>query len=397
MVTRTSQPGAVVTIREVRTGRDLRRFIDLPWRIYNSTEHPQWVPPLKLVVRDALDEQGNPFYRHASRALFLAERDGEVVGRVAAIENRAHNATHHDRVGFWGFFECVNEPPVSQALFTAAAAWLAARGLNVMRGPASPSLNSEAGLLVQGFRWPPTIMTPWNPRYYAELVEAAGFAKVKDLRGYYLPMDDARFALPPQFAEHAARARRRSALTFRDIDLHRFAEEVERCRQLYNAAWADNWGFVPMTVEEFQHLAQGLKLLIRPELAFMAEYDGTPAGFLIVLPDFNHLFKKIGTGRLFPTGWLTLLLGKSRLRTARVVLLGVNPAFRSRSIMQLFAHELYQRGRAMGAMGAEASWILEDNHLMTKPLEMLGAKSYKTWRLYERGIGASPPRVNPST
>ena len=374
-------------IREVRTRADFRSFIDLPWRIYNATDHPQWVPPLKLVVRDALDTKGNPFYQTADRALFLAERDGQVVGRIAAIENRAHNATHHDRVGFWGFFESIDDGAVAQALFDAAAAWLGARGLTVMRGPVSPSLNHEAGLLVQGFRWPPTIMTPWNPRYYAGLVEGAGFTAAQDLLGYYLPMDDERFTLPPQFAAHAARARASSALTFRNLDLRNFAAEAERCRLLYNAAWADNWGFVPMTAADFQHLAEGLKLLIRPDLAFMAEHEGEPAGFLVVLPDFNHLFKRIGTGRLFPTGWLTLLLGRSRLKTGRVVLLGVAPKYRSRSILQLFAHELYQRGRAMGAMGAEASWILEQNHLMTKPLETMGAKAYRRWRLYDRGVG----------
>lgn len=376
-------------VREVRTSADLRRFIDVPWHIYNATDHPQWVPPLKLVVRDALDVKGNPFYQQAERALFVAERDGVPVGRIAAIENRAHNATHGDRVGFWGFFECVDDPAVAAALFDRAAAWLSARGLTVMRGPVSPSLNAEAGLLVQGFRWQPTIMTPWNPRYYPPLVEGVGFAPVKDLLGYYLPMDDPRFALPPQFAEHAARARKNSTLVFRDIDLANFGAEAEQCRLLYNAAWSGNWGFVPMTRDEFQHLASGLKLLLRSDLTFMAEHEGQPAGFLIVLPDFNHLFKRIRSGRLLPTGWLTLLLGRSRLLTGRVVLLGVAPQFRTRGILQLFAHELYLRGRAMGATGAEASWVLEDNHLMTKPLEMLGAKAYRRWRLYDRPIADS--------
>lgn len=381
-----------IRIREVRSSSELRRFVDLPWRIYNAADHPQWIPPLKRVVRDALDERKEPFYRNAGRALFLAERDGAVVGRIAAIENRAHNAVHADRVGFWGFFECVDDAAVASALFAAAESWLAARGLTVMRGPVSPSLNHEAGLLVRGFRWPLMLMTTWNPRHYVPLVEGAGFVAVKELLGYYLPMDDARFALPPQVAQHAARAIARSRLTFRDIDLRGdFEAEAERCRLLYNAAWADNWGFVPMTAEEFRHLAGGLKLLLRSDFAFMAELDGRPAGFLIVLPDFNQVFKRIGTGRLFPTGWLHLLLGKSRLRTGRVVLLGVAPEFRSRSILQLFAHELYQRGRAVGATGAEASWILEDNHLMRRPLEVLGAQVYKAWRIYERAIGPQSP------
>ena len=187
-----------IRISEVRSSSELRRFIDLPWRIYTAADHPQWVPPLKLMVRDALDERKNPFYRNASRALFLAERGGAVVGRIAAIENRAHNAVHADRVGFWGFFECIDDAEVASALFGAAESWLAARGLTVMRGPVSPSLNHEAGLLVRGYRWPPTVMTTWNPRYYVPLVEGAGFTAAKELLAYFLPMDDARFALPPQ-------------------------------------------------------------------------------------------------------------------------------------------------------------------------------------------------------
>ena len=373
---------APVTIHPVQTRAELDRFIDLPWSLYERG-HPQYAPPLRMVVRDLLDP-ANPFYREADRALFVAKQGTRVVGRIAAIENRAHNAYHHDRTGFYGFFECVDSAVVAEALFEAAGGWLRARGLTSMRGPVNPSMNHECGLLVQGFRWPAMLMTPWTPRHYVTLHEQAGFTGVKDLLAYFLPMSDPRFALPPAFVEHANRARNAAGLTFRALDFSNTAEEAERCRQLYVAAWERNWGFVPPSREEFLHLATSLKPLLIRDFAFMAEVAGEPAGFLILLPDFNHLFRRIGTGKLFPTGWLQLLWGKRRLRSGRIVLLGVAPRFRTRSILELFAHELYERGRQYGAVGAEGSWILEDNHLMTKPLEALGAKVYRRWRLYER-------------
>lgn len=373
-----------VTIRPVQTPAELDRFIELPWSLYERG-HPQYAPPLRMVVRDLLDLK-NPFYQHADRALFVAERGGRVVGRIAAIENRAHNARYADRTGFYGFFECIDDGDVANALFDAAGTWLRARGLTSMRGPVSPSMNHECGLLVQGFRWPAMLMTPWTPRHYVTLHEQAGLSGVKDLLAYFLPMDDPRFALPPAFVEHAERARKAAGLTFRSLDLRHFEREAQRCRLLYNSAWDRNWGFVPATEAEFAHLAHSLKPLLIRDFAFMAEIAGEPAGFLILVPDFNHIFRRIGTGKLLPTGWLQLLLGKSRLRSGRIALLGVDPRFRTRSILELFAHELYQRGRAYGAQGAEASWILEDNHLMTKPLEAMGAKPYRRWRLYERPL-----------
>lgn len=375
-----------ITITRVTSRRDLSRFIDLPWAIYDSATHPQWVPPLRLMVLDALDDRKNPFYLRATRALFLAVRDGRVVGRIAAIENQAHNAFHEDRVGFFGFFEAVNDQSVADALFAAAAAWLRERGLDTMRGPMSPSSNHEVGLLVDGFEEDPMIMTPWNPPYYATLYDAAGLTKAKDLLAYSLPMGDRAFALPPQFEEHAQRARSRSNLIFRDVDLRHFARELELCWEIYNSAWEKNWGFVPMSKIEFVHMAKEMKLLILPQFAFVAEVNGEAAGFMIVLPDFNEIFKRIPDGRLLPTGVFKLLLGKGKLKSGRVILLGVKPAFRSRSIFQLFASEVFRRGRAFGATGAEASWILEDNHLMTRPMEAMGAKEYRRWRVFEKAL-----------
>lgn len=378
-----------VEIAPVSSSRDLRLFVDLPWRIYNPTDHPQWVPPLRIAVRDALNVKANPFYKDADRELFLARRDGEVVGRIAAIENRAHNAFHDDRVGFFGFFECIDDQEAANALLKAAEGWLRARGLDTMRGPVNPSTNHECGMLVRGFRWHPMIMTTWNPRYYPTLIENAGFAKAKDLLAYFFPMQGERaFELPERVKSMAERALGGRRLTFRDLDLKDFSAEVERCWEIYNDAWEPNWGFVPMSKESFKHEAQILKYIVFPQFTFMAEVNGEPAGFMIIVPDFHHAFKAVGNGRLLPTGIFKILAAKKRLRTGRIMILGAKEEFRKRGIFALFAAEMFRRGKEFGAVGAEASWILEDNEKLNKPLESMGAKEYRRWRLYDRPIGA---------
>ena len=376
-----------VEIAPVVSRRQLRQFVDLPWRIYNAKDHPQWVPPLRIAVRDALDTKANPFYKTADRQLFLALRDGKPVGRIAAIENRAHNNFHDDRVGFFGFFEAIDDQEVANALLTAAEAWLREHGLDTMRGPMNPSTNHECGMLVRGFRWHPMIMTTWNPRYYPTLLENAGFAKAKDLLAYFFPMEGERaFEMPERVKAVAQRALGGNELKFRDLDMKDFSAEVERCWQIYNDAWEPNWGFVPMSKESFVHEAQVLKYIVFPQFTFMAEVNGEPAGFMIIVPDFHHAFKAVGNGRLLPTGLFKLLAAKKKLRTGRIMILGAKEEFRKRGIFALFAAEMFRRGREFGAIGAEASWILEDNDKLNKPLESMGAKEYRRWRVFDRAI-----------
>ena len=376
----------MLEIVRVQSKTDFKRFIELPWQIYDPTTYPKWIPPLRLMVMDGLDTKKNPFYRRAAREMFLALRDGHVVGRIAAIENKSHNDFHEDKVGFFGFFEAFNDQQAATALFDAAATWLAERGLDTMRGPMSPSTNHEVGLLVSGYEHDPTIMTAWNPSYYDELCVGAGFVKAKDLLAYQLPIRDEKYELPQRFSQHAKRALTRSNLVFRDIKLGKFMSELELCWDIYNAAWEKNWGFIPMSKEEFIYMAKEMKMLIVPQFAFMAEIDGVPAGFMLVLPDFNQIFKRIPNGKLLPTGLFKLLLGKQSLKGFRVLLLGVKPEFRSRSIFQLFVHEVFRRGRAYGATAVELSWILEDNHLMTQPMAAIQAPEYRRWRVYDRAI-----------
>ena len=370
----------------VESRRDLHRFVDFPWQLYDPHVYPQWVPPLRMAVRDALDRTGNPFYRDAERALFLAVRDGRIVGRIAAIENRAHNRFHEDRVGFWGFFECVDDQSVADALFDAAASWLVGRGLDTMRGPMNPSTNYECGLLVGGFENRPTFMTAWNPAYYDSLCTGAGLVKAKDLLGFWFPAVEEGYALPDFVRKQAERALERGRITFRDLDPRHFDREVAACWDIYNDAWERNWGFVPMTRAEFEHMAKDMKQLLWPQLAFMASVDGEPAGFMLALPDYNEVLRHNRNGRLFPLGLWRLLRGKRTIRTARVMALGVKGSFRSRSILALFTHEVMRRGLAMGKIGAEASWLLEDNQLIVKPMRAMGARERMRWRVYERVV-----------
>ena len=339
-----------------------------------------------MMVRDLLDTKGNPFYRDADRALFIATQHGRVVGRIAAIENRAHNTFHGDRVGFFGFFECIQSPDVAAALLDAARAWLASRGLTSMRGPMNPSTNHDCGLLVDGFDEHPRFLTSWNPPYYESLITSAGLSATKDLLGYWLPYGEQGFQIPPRLEALATRAAQRAQLTFRDLEPRHFWDEVERCWQVYNAAWEANWGFVPMTRDEFLYMAKSLKPLLIPQFAFLAEVKGEPAGFMLSVPDFNLVFKRNRNGRLFPLGLVRILLGKSRLRTGRVIALGVKREFRTGSVLPVFMHEAARRAIAYGSPGSEASWVLEDNQAMRQPIEAFGGRVYRRWRIFERAV-----------
>lgn len=341
------------------------------------------------MVRDLLDTKGNPFYRNAERALFIARRHGRPVGRIAAIENRAHNAFHGDQVGFFGFFECVDAPDVARALIREASGWLRTRGLTEMRGPMNPSTNHDCGVLTEGFDEHPVFLTPWNPPYYDDLLRSAGLTAAKDLLGYWLPYGEAGYALPPRLDAMARRAAARAHLVFRDLEPRRFWEEVERCWDIYNSAWERNWGFVPMSRDEFLHMARSLKPLLVPQFAFLAEVHGEPAGFMLCAPDYNAVFKRIPSGRLFPFGLLKILRAKSRIRTGRIFALGIKERFRAGSLLPVFMHEATRRAIAYGSPGAEASWILEENQAMRQPLEAFGGRVYRRWRVYETPLLAA--------
>jgi GNAT superfamily N-acetyltransferase len=378
---------AQIQIREIANGdkKGVSEFIDFTWRIYNHKDYPQWVPPLRMAVAESLDTVKNPFYKRCDIQLFMAICDGEPVGRIAAIHNKAHNEFHNDKTGFYGFFEAIEDQAVANALFDIAGQWCKARGLTSMQGPMNPSTNHECGLLIRGQSQHPTIMTTWNPKYYEKLHDDAGFKGAKDLVAYFLATGQIT-DLPPKVVAYAERIQKDTRITFRDFDLKNYEREVEICYEIYNSAWEKNWGFFPMTREEFFFAAKDMKMALDTEFAFMAEVDGKPAGFMLALPDMNHIFKRIKNGRLFPTGLFKLLIGKKMLKTVRVITLGVKPEFRGSGIFALFTYESFRRAKKRYLIGGEASWILEDNEPMNKPWRDLGAPLYRRWRIYERSV-----------
>jgi len=334
-----------------------------------------------------LSREKNPFFEHAEAEYFLAERGAEVVGRIAAISNRLHNETHGDRVGFFGFFECVDDQAVADALLDAAAAWCRSKGHDVLRGPASFSVNDECGLLVDGFETPPTLMMPHNPRYYVTLLERAGFAKAKDLLVYQGGHPTRYKPVPERLTRATEVIRQRMGITLRPLDMKNFEREVESIKELYNANWEKNWGFVPMTEHEIDHLAEQFKPVVVPTMVPMAEKDGKIIGFGLALPDLNVVFRGNRSGRMFPVV-LKLLwaLKMKRIRRARILLLGVLPEYRGKGVDAMLYHWVWTKSAEQGIYWGEAGWILEDNPAMNAGLEKMTFTVYKTYRLYDRPI-----------
>ncbi len=333
-----------------------------------------------------LDRRANPFFDHADAEYFLAERDAGMVGRIAAVSNRLHNEVHGDRVGFFGFFESVRDYAVAGALVTAAGAWLRVRGHDVMRGPASFSTNDECGLLVWGFDTPPTLMMPHNPPWYAELVEGAGFAKAKDLL-VYQGGDEAGSVPPERIARAVDLVTRRLGVTVRPLDLRHFGQEVDRIKRLYNLCWERNWGFVPMTDREIDHLAAQFKPVVIPDLAPIVEKDGEPIGFALALSDLNAVLRHNRHGYLLPVlPRLLWQLKREKLRRARILLLGLVPEWRGRGLDAVLYHWIWRRAGVHGMPWGEAGWILEDNAAMNAGLVKMGFVHYKTLRMYDKPI-----------
>ncbi|MBI5470782.1 MAG: hypothetical protein HY961_00410 [Ignavibacteriae bacterium] len=366
-----------VTIRPVRTKRDKRTFIKFQWKVYQGI--PQWVPPLLLDRRKMLDTKKHPFYKHAEMEMFLAEQDGNVVGRIAAIINDNHNREHNENIGFFGFFECFDDQAVANALFDVAATWLRNKGVTAMRGPVSPSVNDEYGMLIEGFEHPPAILMAYNPPYYQKLVETYGFTKAKDLYSYYVTKDK---VFTDKLNRVSEIVRNKSGVVFRSLDMKRFDEEVKTIRELYNKGWSRNWGEVPMTEDEFDYVAADLKAIVDPSVVIIAEVRGKPVGFGMSLPDYNMILKDNKRGWLIPA-LLRILLFKKRIDFVRIVILGVIPEYLNSGIGGVLFYETAVRAVANGYPHGEASWVLEDNVMMNRGAELLMGERWKTYRVYE--------------
>ena len=355
----------------------LKEFIEFPFKLYHDDAH--WVPPLRIAVKELLNREKHPFYTNAQAEFFLARRNGRAVGRIAAIVDRNHNRFHNENAGFFGFFESVDDLAVAEALLDRARAWVFERGAQFLRGPVNPSTNYECGMLVEGFDSDPMVMMTYNPPYYPKLMERAGLRKAKDLLAYLSAPDEVRLK---KIERVANRTCARNRIRVRPINMKDFNAEVARIWDVYCAAWSRNWGFVPMSREEFFQMGKEMKQILKPELVLIGEAGDRMIGFALALPDVNQALKP-ARGRLFPTGLLKILYHQRLIRSVRVLALGVVEEFRPSGVAAGFYATLVRNARKMGYGRSEMSWILEDNILMNRSLELMGATRYKTYRIYE--------------
>ena len=366
-----------VDTKPVQTPSDLKAFSELPSQIYRNCA--QWVPQLRGQLKERFSRSICPVFDYAEVEFFLARQNGVVVGRIAAIKNENHIIFHDERAGFFGFFECIQDQRVADALFTTAADWLKGRYLDVMRGPTSYSTNGECGLLIDGFDFSPAIMMSYNLPYYADLVEGFGFRTAKDLLAY--EVTDEAFA-PERLGKIVERIKRRRNVVVRPIRKKQIDQEIENMREIYNSAWQRNWGFVPMTDREIDRIADELIQIVDPDIVLFAEVEDEPIAFILAVPDFNQALRH-ANGRLFPLGLFKIIWHARKIKDTRMVAIGVKESHRQQGIDALLYYEAFQASVRKGYRRAELSWILEDSRLMNRALETMGAKVYKRYRLYD--------------
>jgi len=363
------------------TKDERKQFIEFPYQHYSEDEN--WIPPLKMEQKKLIDTEKNPFYNNADIALFLAEQDGEPCGRIAAIQDRRYNEHHNNKTGFFGFFECINDQSVANLLFKVAGDWLKQRGHTDVLGPANPSMMDEIGILIDGFEYDPSFMMPYHKPYYNNLITSAGLEKEMDL--YAFRVTQANVTLDRIYRAEEIVRRRLPKLKIREIDTKNLDQEVEIVRNIFNQAWSQNWGFIPLSKEELEDLANDLKLILDPKVAHIAEVDGEPVAFSIALPDLNQALKHTD-GTLFPTGIFKLLWHRRNINQLRTALMGVIPEHQGKGIDALLHKEAIINGREVGYNSSELSWVLESNKNMIRVAEKLGANIEKTYRMYTKEL-----------
>lgn len=371
-------------IKQIIGKSEMKRFVKSQWNFYKNDKN--FVPPLIMDRMKMFDKSKNPFFEHSEMEFWTAERNGKVIGRIAAIKNDNHNITHNDKVGFFGFFECVNEQKVADALFTTAAKWLKSKGLTHIRGPLNPSQNDEVGLLVEGFDSPPVVLMTYNPKYYMDLIINAGFTKAKDLFAYHLIEKE---FMSDKLARLQNIVRERNKVSLRNVEFKektQFRKDVDTLKEIYNQAWEPNWGFVKMTDAEFEFLANDLKQIAEPDFTFIVEVNGEPAGFALALPDINQCLIHNNSGGVLGALW-HLTTKKKKIDLVRIIVLGVLPKFQKSGVDAVIYYELGARNRKHNIPYAEASWILEDNLMMNRGLTTtVNGRLYKKYRVYEKTV-----------
>lgn len=382
---------ASVSIRPVRTRRELKRFVKVPFRLHRESE--QWVPPLVFERMQFLDRRKNPWFEHGEAEYFLAERDGEPVGRISAHVDSRWDQYQGGADAMFGFFETAEDPEVVRALFDAATEWAAGRGRERILGPMDFTTNDEIGILIEGFERQPMILQPWHPPYYQRLIEAEGFAKTMDVLMWELRMGELKEGerFDPSIHAAAEKALHDEGITIRNMRRREMAAEVRRFMEVYNEAWGDNWGFVPITDAEVEFQAKNLKQVLDEEWTFMAEKDGEVVGAALTLPDVNQVLAGMG-GRLLPFGWAKFLFGRRKIDRLRVFALGVKHDYRHTGVAAgLYLEHIRMAGLPDKIHWGEMGWILETNKPMNRAMEGMGGKVVKKYRLYERSLDGADP------
>ena len=369
-----------ITVKEVVSKADLKTFIKVPWTVYKNDKN--WVPPLISMEKERFDPEKGAYFKNAEVQFFIAYRGERPVGRIVAHINHTHNEFHKDKVGFFGFFECMPDYEAAEALFHAASNWLKERGRDAIRGPMNYSTNDECALLVKGFGSPPTVMMPYNPQYYESFIEKFGFHKAKDLVAYYVNISQ----MPERFERIIGKIKERRNYTIRKLRKKHFLEDVEIIFEVYNNAWQYNWGFVPMTHAEMIYLAKELKDIIDFDLAYIVYIENKPIAFSLALPDVNQALIKVRSGRLLPFGWIKLLFAMKQIDQVRVLTLGIVKNYKNIGIDTVLYYETIKTSLKKGMSRGEMSWVLEDNIRMCRPIERMGGKIYKTYRIYDKEL-----------
>jgi hypothetical protein len=367
-----------VEIIKIAKASEIDEFVDLPWNIYSGD--PNWVPPLKKVVHKLLDPARHPFWKFSEQALFLARRGSRTVGRIAGIVDGNFNAFHEEKMAAWGFFECENDPTTAAALFEAVEQWGRSKGLSFLRGPLNPSTNYEVGLLVEGFQYPPSIMMPYNPSYYAQLIESYGFTKEKDLIAVILERNKKK---SDRIERLARRIARNEKVTLRKANKRNFDSEMALIREIYNDAWSKNWGFVPMTDEEMVDIGREMARIVDTDLIVFVYYDGKPVGVTMVIPDIGPLLKRLN-GKIGLLGILKILLYKREVRAGRALAMGIKKTHRGLGLPILAFDHLLKVWEKKVFDYIEIGWNLEDNYDIIELEQAFGAEIYKRYRIFRK-------------
>ena len=377
-----------ISVKPVTSKQDIKRFLDFPYDLYRG--EPNWVAPLRFEQAARINPKKNPGLAEIDLQMFLAEQDGKIVGRIAALVNQNHLERHKDGAGHFGFYDAVPGEAVSRALFEVAEDWLRQRGMRKIVGPYNLSIYEEVGLLVDGFDTPPCVMMPYGREDYQKTVEALGFTKAMDMIAWWTNMHEG-YPRPPIIKTMLDYIESAPEITVRQMDKKNFAAEVRLAMEIFNDAWAENWGHVNLSDAQIKHMASELKPVINPDFFWVCEYNGKAAAFVLMIPNVNEAIADLD-GKLLPFGWAKLLwrLKVKGVKSTRIPLMGVRKEYqRSKGGLAMAAflsEKVFEMGRNHGYEGVEMSWILEDNKSMIRIIKQAQGVPYKTYRMYEKPL-----------